>query len=216
MAAVPAPAGARGGWAIRVVHPPALSRTMRGAVRLESTAVVSVTPGDLYAVAADLRNLPAWWIEHLSAEVETSAVRARDAVYRVRYRLPGGLVIGARCTVVAARPGRSLTYVWTGGGMRMAVGQSFTEYRSGCRTSLCADLAVDRVLVPVAPLVLRLMRHTLSGELERALMTLGELAGARSVVRRVSTDRRAASSQKGWETRPVTMRTAAEESGSTG
>ena len=187
---------------------------MRDAVRLESTAVVPVTPADLYAVAADLRNLPAWWIEHLSAQVDTPALRARDAVYRVRYRLPGGLVIGARCTMVAARPCRSLTYVWTGGGMRMAVGQSFTEHRSGCRTSLCADLAVDRVLAPVAPLVTRLMRHTLSGELERALDTLGELAGARSVVRRVATDRRGAAPQKGWESRPVAAPTAAEEAGS--
>ena len=184
-------------------------------MRLESTAVVPVTPADLYAVAADLRNLPAWWIEHLSAEVETPAVRARDAVYRVRYRLPGGLVITARCTVVAARPGRSLTYVWTGGGMRLAVGQSFTEYRSGAKTSLTADLAVDRVLAPVAPLVLRLMRHSLSGELERALVTLGELAGARSVVRRGG-DRRAAAQQKGWESRPVGLRAAREQAGTVG
>ena len=184
-------------------------------MRLESTAVVPVAPPDLYAVAADLRNLPAWWIEHLSAEVETPAARARDSVYRVRYRLPGGLVIGAMCTVVAARPCRSLTYVWTGGGMRMAVGQSFAEHRSGCRTTLCADIAVDRILTPVAPLLTRLMGHSLSGEIERALETLGELAGARSVVRRASERRPAASrSRTSWEPGPMALRPSPEEAGS--
>jgi hypothetical protein len=153
-------------------------------VRVEASADAAVRPVDLFAVAADLRNLPAWWIEHLSAQVEVPAPRLRDSVYRVRYRLPGGLVISAICTVVAARGGRSLTYVWEGGGMRMAVGQSFVAHGDGVRTRLIADLDTDRRLSPVASIVTRLMGRGLDAELERALATLVELAGAREVVRR--------------------------------
>jgi hypothetical protein len=159
-------------------------------VRLETRADLPVAAADLYAVAADLRNLPAWWIEHLSAEIETPAVKARDAVYRVRYRLPGGLVISAVCTMVAVRPGTSLTYLWTGGGMRLAVGQSFTPYRERTRTRLAVDLAVGNLMTPVSPLVTRLMRRSLRGELDRALATLGELASARTVVRRTPLERK--------------------------
>jgi uncharacterized protein YndB with AHSA1/START domain len=166
-------------------------------LRLEATADLPVSPADLYAVAADLRNLPAWWIEHLSAEIETAASRPRDAIYRVRYRLPGGLVISARCTMVAARTPRSLTYMWTGGGMRLAVGQSFVARRDGCRTTLVTDLAVVSFLRVGGPLLTRLMRRSLHGELDRALMTLGELAGARSVVRRTAVDRRGADPRGG-------------------
>jgi hypothetical protein len=153
-------------------------------VRVEASADAGVRPADLFAVAADLRNLPAWWIEHLSAEVEVPAARLRDSVYRVRYRLPGGLVISALCTVVAARGGRSLTYVWEGGGMRMAVGQSFVARGDGARTRLIADLNTDRWLTPVGSVLTRLIGRGLDAELERALATLAELAAARAVVRR--------------------------------
>jgi hypothetical protein len=153
-------------------------------VRVEASADAGVRPADLFAVAADLRNLPAWWIEHLSAEVEVPAARLRDSVYRVRYRLPGGLVISALCTVVAARGGRSLTYVWEGGGMRMAVGQSFVARGEGARTRLIADLNTDRWLTPVGSVLTRLIGRGLDAELERALATLAELAAARAVVRR--------------------------------
>jgi hypothetical protein len=145
-----------------------------------------VSPGDLYAVAADLRNLPAWWIEHLSAEICTPAARLRDAVYEVQYRLWAGFAITATCTVVAARPGRSLTYIWEGGGLRLAVGQAFEPAGDGCDLSLEADLNVNSLLTPVRWIVQRLMRHRLRDELERAVTTLGELAAARSVVRRAA------------------------------
>lgn len=153
-------------------------------MRVEATADCAVRPADLFAVAADLRNLPAWWIEHLSAEIEVPAARLRDSVYRVRYRLPGGLVIRALCTVVAARGGRSLTYVWEGGGIRMAVGQSFAAHGDGARTRLIADLNTDRLLTPVGAVVMRLVARDLESELERALATLADLAAARVVVRR--------------------------------
>ncbi|HEV7466781.1 MAG TPA: SRPBCC family protein [Candidatus Dormibacteraeota bacterium] len=153
-------------------------------MRVEASADAGVRPADLFAVAADLRNLPAWWIEHLSAEVEVPAPRLRDSVYRVRYRLPGGLVISALCTVVAARAGRSFTYVWEGGGMRMAVGQSFIAHGDGARTRLIAELGTDRRLTPVGSVVTRLIGRGLVAELERALVTLTELAAARAVVRR--------------------------------
>jgi hypothetical protein len=153
-------------------------------MRVEASADCAVRPTDLFAVAADLRNLPGWWIEHLSAEVEVPAVRLRDSVYRVRYRLPGGFVIRALCTVVAARGGRSLTYVWEGGGMRMAVGQSFAAHGEGARTRLIVDLNTDRRLNPVGSAVVRLMGRGMDSELERALVTLAELAAARAVVRR--------------------------------
>jgi Polyketide cyclase / dehydrase and lipid transport len=153
-------------------------------VRVEATADADLRPADLFAVAADLRNLPAWWIEHLSAEVEAPGRRLRDSRYRVRYRLPGGLVVSAVCTVVAARAGRSLTYVWEGAGMRMAVGQSFGAHADGARTRLIADVATDRRLTPVGSVVTRLVGRGLEAELERALATLGELAAARAVVRR--------------------------------
>ena len=154
------------------------------AVRLAARARVDLSPADLYAVAADLRNLPAWWIEHLSAEICTPAARPRDAVYEVRYRLWGGYAITGTCTVVAARPGRSLTYTWEGGGMRLAVGQAFEPDDDGCATRLEVDLDVTRVFEPVRWIVLRLMRRRLRDELDRALLTLGELAAARSVMRR--------------------------------
>jgi uncharacterized protein YndB with AHSA1/START domain len=153
-------------------------------VRVEATAEIDVRPVELFALAADLRNLPAWWIEHLSAEVEVPGRRLRDSVYRVRYRLPGGLVISAQCTMVAARAGRSLTYVWEGGGMRMAVGQSFAPQGEGTRTRIIADLLSEHRLAPVGTLVTRLVGRGLQAELERALVTLGELAAARAVVRR--------------------------------
>jgi hypothetical protein len=153
-------------------------------MRVEASADTGVRPTDLFAVAADLRNLPAWWIEHLSAEVEVPAVRLRDSVYRVRYRLPGGFVISALCTVVAARAGRSLTYVWEGGGMRMAVGQSFVAHGEGARTRLIVDLNADRRVNPLGSAVVRLMGRGLESELERALVMLTELAAARAVVRR--------------------------------
>jgi len=171
-------------------------------VRLESTADVAVSCADLYTLAADLRNLPAWWIEHLSAEIEIPAVRARDAVYRVRYRLPGGLIISATCTVIAARQARSVTYVWEGGGMRTAVGQSFAPSRIGCRTCLVADVSVGRWLSLLGPLVTQLMRHNLRGELDRALLTLGELASAKTVLRRTAIDRRQAT-PRAWGAAPA-------------
>jgi uncharacterized protein YndB with AHSA1/START domain len=153
-------------------------------VRFQATADVAVSPADLYAVAADLRNLPAWWIEHLNAEVEVPAIRARDAVYRLRYRLPGGLVITATGTVVAARPGRSLTYIWQGGGLRTAVGHTFLAEGNGCRTQLIADVSIDRWLFAVSPLVTAVIHQSLGPQLERALSTLGELVTARTIVRR--------------------------------
>lgn len=153
-------------------------------MRVSAAADVPVDPADLYALVADLRNLPAWWIEHLSAEVAVPARRDRDAVYRVRYRLPGGMVIAAWCTVVAARPHRSLTYVWEGGGMRTAVGHTFTRVGDVCRTHLVADLWVGPWLRPVRPLVTRVMARTLEEQLQRALVTLGELAEAKTVLRR--------------------------------
>ena len=156
-------------------------------MRLEATATVPVAPEDLYAVAADLRNLPAWWIEHLSAEVVTPAARLRDIVYSVRYRLVGALGVTATLTVVAARPARSLTYMWEGGGMRLAVGQDFAAYRDGTRTRLVADLAVGPAFLPISPLMVRLMQRRLRDELDRALATLGELAVARTAMRRSAT-----------------------------
>lgn len=154
-------------------------------MRLETSSVVDdVGPDAVYAVAADLRNLPAWWIEHLSAEVMTPAARLRDTVYSVRYRLPWGLVISATCTVVAARVNRSLTYAWVGGGMRMAVGQEFEPLDQGTQMRLVADLRVGRPLAPFAPILLRLMGRELRGEIDRALDTLAELAAARAVMRR--------------------------------
>jgi hypothetical protein len=156
------------------------------AVRLSARTRVDVSPGDLYAVAADLRNLPAWWIEHLSAEICTPAARLRDTVYEVRYRIWAGYAITATCTVIAARPGRSLTYTWEGGGLRLAVGQAFEPRDDGCDLSLEADLDVSRVLVPIRWVVQRLMRHRLRDELDRAVTTLAELAAARSVMRRAA------------------------------
>ncbi|HEY6379934.1 MAG TPA: SRPBCC family protein [Candidatus Dormibacteraeota bacterium] len=154
-------------------------------MRLETSAVVDdVAPGAVFAVAADLRNLPAWWIEHLHAEVVTPAARLRDTVYRVRYRLPWGQVISATCTVMAARGHHSLTYVWVGGGMRMAVGQGFIPAGEGTEMRLVADLRVGWPLAPLAPVLVRLMRRELRGEIDRALATLAELAAARAVMRR--------------------------------
>jgi hypothetical protein len=158
---------------------------MPPSMRLETTAVAEgVGPEAIYTVAADLRNLPAWWIEHLAAEVLTPAARLRDTVYSVRYRLPWGLVISATCTVVAARANRSLTYAWAGGGMRMAVGQEFEALGQDTRMRLVADLRVGRPLLPLAPMLVRLMRRELRGEIDRALSTLAELAAARAVMRR--------------------------------
>jgi hypothetical protein len=158
---------------------------MRDAVRLATSAAVDeVPPGDVFAVAADLRNLPAWWIEHLHAEVVVPATRLRDTVYAVRYRMPWGFVISATCTVVAARGNRSLTYVWVGGGMRLAVGQQFEATPTGTAMRMAVDFHVGRVLSPMAPVIVRLMRRELRGEMDRALETLGELAAARSVMRR--------------------------------
>lgn len=152
---------------------------------------MAVSCADLYSTAADLRNLPAWWIEHLSAEVVSPAPRLRDTVYSVRYRLWAGYTITATCTVVAARPGRSLTYTWEGGGMRLAVAQLFEpDGDGGTDTRLIADLHVGRAFEPVKGVVLRLMRRRLADELHRALATLEELAAARSVLRRNSLARR--------------------------
>jgi len=167
-------------------------------VRFQATADVAVSPTELYAVAADLRNLPAWWIEHLNAEVEVPAVRARDAVYRLRYRLPGGLVITATGTVVAARPGRSLTYIWQGGGLRTAVGHTFMPQGDGCRTQLITDVTIDRWLFAVSPLVTAVIHQSLGPQLERALSTLGELVSARTIVRRRAIEQ-SAESTRDWE-----------------
>lgn len=161
-------------------------------MRLSARSRYDVPPADVYAVAADLRNLPAWWIEHLSADICTPAARLRDTVYEVRYRMWSGYTITATCTVVAARPARSLTYTWQGSGFRLAVGQSFAPAGDGCAVTLEADLDVSRVLVPLRWAIQRLMRHRLRGELERALVTLGELAAARSVMRRAAPRRPAA------------------------
>lgn len=155
-------------------------------MRLAARTRVDLSPADLYAVAADLRNLPAWWIEHLSAEICTPAARLRDAVYEVRYRLWAGYAITGTCTVVAARAGRSLTYTWEGGGMRLAVGHAFEPEGDGCATRLEVDLDVGRALEPIRWIVLGLMRRRLSSELDRALVTLGELAAARTVMRRAA------------------------------
>ncbi len=151
-------------------------------MRLTASSNVDVSPADLFAIVADLRNLPAWWIEHLSATVTTPAHRARDAVYEVRYRLPIGLVVSATCTVVAVRAPRSITYIWEGWGMRMAVGQSFVPSRSGCRTTLVADLAVNSRWRPVSGMLARIMAGTLGEEMQRALATLAEIAAARTIV----------------------------------
>ena len=168
-----------------VLHGAVNAASMPPSMRLETSALVEeVGPDAVYAVAADLRNLPAWWIEHLNAEVMTPAARLRDTVYSVRYRLPWGLVISATCTVVAARVNRSLTYAWAGGGMRMAVGQEFEPVDQGTQMRLVADLRVGWPLTPFAPILLRLMRRELSGEIDRALTTLADLAAARAVVRR--------------------------------
>lgn len=175
---------------------------MHDALRLEVSADLPVAPADLYAISADLRNLPAWWIEHLSAEVEAPAVRLRDAVYRVRYRLRGGLVITGTCTVVAARSQRTLTYVWQGAGVRMAIGQTFLPAEGGCRAVLCAEMIVGMRIAPLGLVVSRLLRSTLTDEMERALETLGELAAARSVLRR-SADRPPAPRPTTWERAPV-------------
>jgi uncharacterized protein YndB with AHSA1/START domain len=151
-------------------------------VRLTASSNVDVSPAELFTIASDLRNLPAWWIEHLSATVTTPAHRARDAVYEVRYRLPVGLVVSATCTVVAVRAPRSITYIWDGWGIRMAVGQSFAPSRSGCRTTLETDLAVSSRLRPLSGLLARVMGATLGEEMQRALATLGEIASARAIV----------------------------------
>jgi carbon monoxide dehydrogenase subunit G len=154
-------------------------------MRLETSALVSgVRPEAVYAVAADLRNLPAWWIEHLAAEVLTPAARLRDTVYSVRYRLPWGLVISATCTVVAAHANRSLTYAWAGGGMRMAVGQQFEPLDDGTRLRLVADLRAGRPLAPFGPLLVRLMGREMDGQIDSAVGNLAELAAARAVMRR--------------------------------
>ncbi len=153
-------------------------------MRLTASSNVDVSPAELFTIASDLRNLPAWWIEHLSATVTTPAHRARDAVYEVRYRLPVGLVVSATCTVVAVRAPRSITYIWDGWGIRMAVGQSFVPARSGCRTTLVADLAVSSRLRPVSGLLARVMGATLGEEMQRALATLAEIASARAIVGR--------------------------------
>jgi uncharacterized protein YndB with AHSA1/START domain len=153
-------------------------------VRLTASSNVDVSPAELFTIASDLRNLPSWWIEHLSATVTTPAHRARDAVYEVRYRLPIGLVVSATCTVVAVRAPRSLTYIWDGWGIRMAVGQSFVPARSGCRTTLVTDIAVTSRLRPLGGLVARVMAATLGEEMQRALATLAEIASARAIVAR--------------------------------
>jgi uncharacterized protein YndB with AHSA1/START domain len=153
-------------------------------VRLTASSNVDVLPAELFAIASDLRNLPSWWIEHLSATVTSPAHRARDAVYEVRYRLPIGLVVSATCTVVAVRAPRSITYIWDGWGIRMAVGQSFVPARHGCRTTLVADVAVTSGLRPLSGLLARVMGATLGEEMQRALATLAEIAAARTIVNR--------------------------------
>jgi uncharacterized protein YndB with AHSA1/START domain len=166
-------------------------------VRLTASSNVDVSPPELFTIASDLQNLPAWWIEHLSATVTTPATRARDAVYEVRYRLPIGLVVSATCTVVAVRAPRSITYIWDGWGIRMAVGQSFVPARSGCRTTLVADLAVNRRLRPVSGLLARVMGATLGEEMQRALATLAEIASARTIVGRTSASERGERERRG-------------------
>lgn len=151
-----------------------------------STNVPDVSSADLFAVVADLRNLPVWWIEHLSATVRTPSHRARDAVYEVRYRLPVGLVVSATCTVVAVRAPRSITYIWEGWGIRMAVGQSFLPTRTGCRTTLVADVAASRGWWPMSRMLARVMGASLGEEMQRALATLAEIASARTIVERAS------------------------------
>jgi uncharacterized protein YndB with AHSA1/START domain len=153
-------------------------------VRLTASSNVDVSPAELFAIVADLRNLPTWWIEHLSATVTTPSHRQRDAVYEVRYRLPIGLVVSATCTVVAVRAPRSITYIWEGWGMRMAIGQGFVPSRNGCRTTLVADLAVNSRFRPVSGLLARIMAATLGEEMQRALATLAEIASARTIVAR--------------------------------
>jgi uncharacterized protein YndB with AHSA1/START domain len=153
-------------------------------VRLTASSNVDVSPADLFAIVADLRNLPAWWIEHLSATITSPAHRARDAVYEVRYRVPIGLVVSATCTVVAVRAPRSITYVWEGWGVRMAIGQSFVPARAGCRTTLVADVAVNSRWRPVSGVLARVMGATLGEEMQRALATLAEIASARTIVGR--------------------------------
>src|SRR5258708_34512850 len=101
------------------------------AVRLTASSNVDVSPAELFTIASDLRNLPVWWIEHLSATVTSPAQRARDAVYEVRYRLPIGLVVSATCTAVAVRGPRAITYIWDGWGIRMAGGQRVAPALSG-------------------------------------------------------------------------------------
>jgi uncharacterized protein YndB with AHSA1/START domain len=160
-------------------------------VRLTASSNVDVSPAELFAIVADLRNLPAWWIEHLSATVVTPSHRARDAVYEVRYRLPIGLVVSATCTVVAVRAPRSITYIWEGRGMRMAVGQSFVPSRSGCRTTLVADVAVNSRFRPISGMLARIMAATLGEEMQRALATLAEIASARTIVGRETAVERA-------------------------
>ena len=161
-------------------------------MRLTASSNVDVSPADLFAIVADLRNLPSWWIEHLSATITTPSHRARDAVYEVRYRLPIGLVVSATCTVVAVRAPRSITYIWDGWGIRMAVGQQFVPARSGCRTTLVADIAASSRLRPLSGLLVRVMGATLGEELQRALATLAEVASARAIVGRPGAERRAA------------------------
>jgi uncharacterized protein YndB with AHSA1/START domain len=167
-------------------------------MRLTASSNVDVSPADLFAIVADLRNLPAWWIEHLSATVTTPSHRARDAVYEVRYRLPIGLVVSATCTVVAVRAPRSITYIWEGWGIRMAVGQSFVPSRAGCRTTLVADVAVNHRFRPVTGMLARIMGATLGEEMQRALATLAEIAAARTIVSRQSAERGA---ERGGERR---------------
>jgi uncharacterized protein YndB with AHSA1/START domain len=159
------------------------------AVRLTASSNVDVSPAELFTIASDLRNLPVWWIEHLSATVTSPAQRARDAVYEVRYRLPIGLVVSATCTVVAVRAPRSITYIWDGWGIRMAVGQQFVPARSGCRTTLVADIAASSRLRPLSGLLVRVMGATLGEELQRALATLAEIASAGAIVGRAPAER---------------------------
>lgn len=161
-------------------------------MRLEVTADADVAPAELYAIAADLRNLPSWWIEHLSVEIAEPATRARDALYRVRYRLPGGVVISATCTVIATRAATSLTYAWVGGGLHVAVGQTFTTTPKGCRTMLIADVRVSRRLQLLGPGFVWYLRRSLEDELRRAVATLADSASARTIMRRGTGARAAA------------------------
>jgi len=178
-------------------------------VRLTASSNVDVSPADLFAIVADLRNLPAWWIEHLSATVTTPAHRARDAVYEVRYRLPIGLVVSATCTVVAVRAPRSITYIWEGWGIRMAVGQSFVASRNGCRTTLVADVAVNRRWRPISGALARIMSATLGEEMQKALATLAEIASARTIVTRSGSVERGERAERGERRGGGRMRAAA-------